>query len=446
MDHTPRHLERGAALIVGLIFMLVASVVAMSSMRGSTIQEGMTANLNNKAVSFMAAEAGAAAFTTLIADEAFAWGTSDWQQQIAHTRLAATAVDDANAALYWVESVDWTQEPAEVIVRGVSRASDGTDLSDTAFFLQFSSPTTGGVNPAFRAGLLADLNIDVKGNAQFTGSAHANGNFNVTGGNSSLSDRTILDEDGNPVVVVSTVSAQGSASMNGGGVNGDNVISNSEAIEVPSASLHIQETIGASSLSTEKLPHYTESCNIPSGNHGGAVFWCNGNATTSGAFSNATVIATGNVTATNGFSDAVIYAGGDMNVGGAFTGSTAIAEGNATTSGNFSSSEIMAKGNITHNGSAQLGGDHGSTLTVKFAAGGDITVNGSNDTYGVFWADGDITQNGSSTLGGAIVAGGTIRRNGVFNYVQYDDFGNMNLPTGAPQPSRLQTWREFISG
>lgn len=51
--------ESGFALVLGLIFVLVASMSAVTLMRGSVMQEQMTANMNHKAISFMAAEAGA---------------------------------------------------------------------------------------------------------------------------------------------------------------------------------------------------------------------------------------------------------------------------------------------------------------------------------------------------------------------------------------------------
>lgn len=51
--------ESGFTLVLGLVFILVASMSAVTLMRGSVMQEQMTSNMNNKAISFMAAEAGA---------------------------------------------------------------------------------------------------------------------------------------------------------------------------------------------------------------------------------------------------------------------------------------------------------------------------------------------------------------------------------------------------
>ena len=50
--------QRGAALAIGLILLAVASLVTMTSMNTGVMQERMTANQDNNARSFMAAEAG----------------------------------------------------------------------------------------------------------------------------------------------------------------------------------------------------------------------------------------------------------------------------------------------------------------------------------------------------------------------------------------------------
>lgn len=51
--------QSGFTLVLGLVFVLVTSMSAAVLMRGSVMQEQMTANMNQKAISFMAAEVGA---------------------------------------------------------------------------------------------------------------------------------------------------------------------------------------------------------------------------------------------------------------------------------------------------------------------------------------------------------------------------------------------------
>lgn len=101
--------QSGAALIVGLILMLVASIVAMSSMRGSTLQERMTANLNNEATAFMAAEAGATAAFTLL--EAGLWQVGSLSDQ--------GVTDDGGTYAYTIEfGFGGDPNVARVLARG----------------------------------------------------------------------------------------------------------------------------------------------------------------------------------------------------------------------------------------------------------------------------------------------------------------------------------------
>lgn len=98
----------------------------------------------------------------------------------------------------------------------------------------------------------------------------------------------------------------------------------------------------------------------------------------------------------------------------------------------------MASGDITHNGASSLGAS--VQLTIALISGGKVTINGSNDTYGVFWAEGNVRQNGSSMLGGSVVAGGDVDRNGKFNYTQVKGLSpNLNLPKGGP---KVVQWAE----
>jgi type IV pilus assembly protein PilX len=52
------HGQRGAALIVALVFLIVLTLLGVSSMRTSTLQERMAGNLRDSNLAFQAAEAG----------------------------------------------------------------------------------------------------------------------------------------------------------------------------------------------------------------------------------------------------------------------------------------------------------------------------------------------------------------------------------------------------
>lgn len=379
--------QTGFVLGVSLIVLLVATMIVITSMQGATMQERMSSNHNNKSISLMAAEQGANVFWDWLRTEnnnnTLNWDDTSWRN--------SWPLPTSSGNSFWinpVSDIDWYNDRVEVTVNGASLSNEDDVLGLTRIRVVFMRPIQGspsGVNNAFKVGLLAGGNIQINGNANLTGSAHANANFQVTGGNSSLNNRSGVDENGLPFTNTSSVSAQASASISGRGVDSGAVISGAPSKTIPSAIEHIQ--------ANQNNPGVIPSCTIPNGNLNRAVYFCNGNATTSGNFSNGTILVTGNV---------------------------------------------------THNGASQLGGS--GELTVKIVAGGNITVGGSNNTFGVFWADGNIVQNGSSTLGGSIIAGGNITRNGVFNYQQIDDFGDLILPPGDPEDGTelaIQRWNEI---
>lgn len=394
MHYQARHAQRGEALLVGVILTMVTAMVALSSMRGSQFQEGMTANLNHKAIAFTAAEAGASAFLKWLSEEQtednIDWESAIWQnkwQNFDSVKIPTSASGDNNVGNYgffWIDpnDVTWSDDFVKVVITGQSGASPENALGRAQIAIQLQRPTSGGPHPAFMTGLLANQNITITGNPELQGSAHANGNFRVTGGNGLLNDRTKIDEEGNTVTLASKVSAKETASMSN--VNQDKVISNANSVVVPSAEEYIE--------ANKNIPGVTERCNISAnGDLNGAVYFCPGNVTTSGNFSNAT---------------------------------------------------ILAKGSVTHNGSSRLG--ESQELTVMIVAKGNITFNGNSNKYGVFWSDGNVTQNGSSILGGAVIAGGNITNHGVFKYAQYDDFGGLSLPTAPASGLAITHWAEAL--
>lgn len=67
---------RGLALPVGLILLLLATITTLAAMRGTVIQERMSGNQHLKALSQMAAEAGAAAFAEWALDNGNAFAST----------------------------------------------------------------------------------------------------------------------------------------------------------------------------------------------------------------------------------------------------------------------------------------------------------------------------------------------------------------------------------
>ncbi len=57
MTALPRNNQRGAILIIALIMLLLLTIIGLSSMRGTSLQESMAGNLRDSNLAFQAAEA-----------------------------------------------------------------------------------------------------------------------------------------------------------------------------------------------------------------------------------------------------------------------------------------------------------------------------------------------------------------------------------------------------
>ena len=104
---TPRHdiplngirQQRGAVLIVSLIMLLVMTLLGVSSMKGSAMEEKMTRNLHDKNLAFQAAEAALRAAEQDIQDNINATNTFDADGSDGHY--------DRSELRIW-ETIEWT--------------------------------------------------------------------------------------------------------------------------------------------------------------------------------------------------------------------------------------------------------------------------------------------------------------------------------------------------
>ena len=393
--------QRGAALAIGLILLVVATLVAVTAMRGTVTDERIASNQKQISEAFMAAETGVSEtinwFNT--GDNYKDYPTGYWGNEAA--ALGEIGTGSTRSGIEWqVLSVAFIDDKVTITSRGFVTAT-GTER---VVRVDYRRPLLSGPAGAFLVGLLSDNNITVNGASSFTGSAHANGSFSNPSGGSTLNDWT--DGDGN--LVTANISASGSATF-GGTTGMGSVTSGAANVDVPSAGAHIQDVLskvvgGEYQVNpSTKVPVY-ETCTIPAGDLGGAIYYC---------------------------------AGPSLTLGPSSKGNS---PGSPT---NYSNGTVMVDGNVTFNGSSALGA--GDELTLAVIASGNITMNGSSDAYGLWWSDGTVTQNGSSVLGGAVVAINNITRNGTFNFEQVDKFSpSIPLPMDPDKPAAVTDWRELL--
>lgn len=124
MTLTSRKHERGASLIVGLVLLLVATIVVFAGVRGTQMQERMASNFNNKAISHMAAEAGASRVV-------------DWAVNLNDL----TAIEDLTAAL---EAEFGTETQVDAQGRGFFRVVNVNEVEGWVEVLGLARPDADG--------------------------------------------------------------------------------------------------------------------------------------------------------------------------------------------------------------------------------------------------------------------------------------------------------------
>ena len=122
MYHSNKYRQKGVALVVGLILLLVATLVTVLGMQGSQMQERMSSNQNNKAISFMAAEYGASHFIAQMEENGFSPTSWVSDMNVSTSGTSPIPVPDS-FGFYWIQVVDPEDNPIELNVFGVARES-----------------------------------------------------------------------------------------------------------------------------------------------------------------------------------------------------------------------------------------------------------------------------------------------------------------------------------
>lgn len=128
--------QAGVALAITLILLLVATLSSLAVMKSGTLQERMTANLNNKAISFMAAEAGGA--------ELLAWiDENGWPDDSNPPPTSGfVSSDQSGQYLLSLQSGSWSDPELAVRIEGRS-VSGASVLARTTLDVSVTQPTGG---------------------------------------------------------------------------------------------------------------------------------------------------------------------------------------------------------------------------------------------------------------------------------------------------------------
>jgi len=120
--------QKGSSLIIALIFLLILSLIGVSSMQGTTMQEKMSGNLRDKYVSFNSAEAA-----LLEGEEQ---SSEDYKNNILNINSVASGAYAASFAL--PSAPTWTGEYLAPITAGV-----GTNAKELGVVLKVTATSRG---------------------------------------------------------------------------------------------------------------------------------------------------------------------------------------------------------------------------------------------------------------------------------------------------------------
>jgi hypothetical protein len=130
--------QRGAALAIGLILLAVASLVTITSINTGVMQERMSANQDNHARAFMAAEAGGASLIASI-NPPNGWPTTN--PLPGTNNLIAGNPSITFTLSLRAPSTSWAVRPLNVLVEGFARSADGnTVLARTQLLVELRPP------------------------------------------------------------------------------------------------------------------------------------------------------------------------------------------------------------------------------------------------------------------------------------------------------------------
>lgn len=140
--HLGRHQE-GSALIVSLVMLLLISLIGVSSMQGTVLQERMASNLQDRNLAFQASERALKAGEKALAADALAYSLNDrlvnsfiWDGSGANATTLATGDDQLSEEPDY--HVGWVAEYCPSLEVGdpcferfavTSRAQGGTDTA-----------------------------------------------------------------------------------------------------------------------------------------------------------------------------------------------------------------------------------------------------------------------------------------------------------------------------
>ena len=139
-----RHSQQGGVLIISLVILLVMTLLGVSAMTGSGLQERMVGNQKQAIGASMAAEAGAITAVRWLRAHPETWGDAGaWKGGDAlPSRVPEAPNFGEGGAVYWVESIRFDGDTAVIVSRG-GVLVDGKILGQSAVTVALQNESAG---------------------------------------------------------------------------------------------------------------------------------------------------------------------------------------------------------------------------------------------------------------------------------------------------------------
>ena len=139
-----RHSQQGGVLIISLVILLVMTLLGVSAMTGSGLQERMVGNQKQAIGASMAAEAGAITAVRWLRAHPGAWGNAEaWKAgDVLPSRVPSAPNFGKGGVVYWVESIRFDGDTAVIVSRG-GVLIDGKILGQSAVTVALQNESAG---------------------------------------------------------------------------------------------------------------------------------------------------------------------------------------------------------------------------------------------------------------------------------------------------------------
>lgn len=422
--------QKGAALIFGLVFLLITTVLTVASMRGSNLQERMTSNLNHQTISFATAERGASEAVHLLTSEHF-WNDGPGVRLTTETSLEAQTHSDSGyplsnggdtdaklhrglteylypdsigadrSARHFVESAHWNAETGQLDVSITGESLTGDQVSGRSTIrVNISLVLEERTETVFDKGLVAAGNIELEAPITLRGKAHTNADVMTSGHQITLDDTAGFRAG---LSAAGRIRGVGDCEIDSDNcLDPEHVTDGAKSLRIPSALEAIACLVDDASLSNG-FRHWSPEVEKTFSGYCKVIleeksFRISRSGMTDIVKPEEIIVLTDcavELLASAEDSDESIDLLGEVY----FCDGDFHAEGSTLRNGT-----ILATGDMVLESATSI--DMTEEIDTAFLAGGHITMEGAGTVAGIFWADAGITNADGGTIRGQLMAGG----------------------------------------